>query len=529
MIDKDKIDDIYKNQFEEFELPVSDKLLANIKQDLGIAKRKRRFRYWHWITFSALLLTGVAAAYYLYIHSTNTIQQAKSVDATSINTNTFTDKNVKNELNAIEKTKTDIVPSTSNALDNEEQAALTNNAAQQIENTSQTEKNSSNKKDIIQTTNNSKKDERNIKTNEIAKSASEKAVSNKSDTQALSTDKTSVKQNKKSAVDSNKQNTSAEKEEKSGNTTVSKIEANETTDTNKKNASGISDSTVLSKQLVANNNAATPVKDSLALKTEADTLKTVAGDSSIEKPMKKNDSKSIKNDPSKICFFVELNGGPSFSYRKLSGSNAAVQSRNENEKQLITYTAGIDLGAIVKNKFSISSGIRMDTKGEKYTFAGQQEKFETVMTPIYDSLNNIIGMDTNTVQLQATLTKNTTSNTYQFLNIPIVFGYKFSIKEKWFISPSIGISINYLVAAKSSWVDPTTHQYVYYNKSDNKFSNISIAGRIKMDIGMNMNDKWSVLIQPAYTRFLQSIHKENETLKLQPYSYDINLGLRYTF
>jgi len=58
---------------------------------------------------------------------------------------------------------------------------------------------------------------------------------------------------------------------------------------------------------------------------------------------------------------------------------------------------------------------------------------------------------------------------------------------------------------------------------------ISIAGRIKLDIGLKISDKRSVSIQPGYTRFLQSIYRKSETSKLYPYSYDLNAGLKYKF
>jgi len=66
MTDKDKIDNVYRNKFNEFELPVSDELLSGIKKDLNITPAKTGFKYWKLVYISASIILVSTIAIYLY-------------------------------------------------------------------------------------------------------------------------------------------------------------------------------------------------------------------------------------------------------------------------------------------------------------------------------------------------------------------------------------------------------------------------------------------------------------------------------
>ena len=188
------------------------------------------------------------------------------------------------------------------------------------------------------------------------------------------------------------------------------------------------------------------------------------------------------------------------------------------------------MGAVLKNKLFANIGIRINNKGEKYNFKAVPTKSDTTYTPIWlDSTHTIlIGYDTLAKHTQA-LPAHSIINKYQYLSIPIMIGYRFNIKDKLFIAPSIGINIDYLLSASSSWVDTKTGKVVYYSKTDGSFSSITLSGKINLDVGWNITNKWSLVLQPGYTRSLQSIYKKDDQLKLYPYSYDFNLAVRFKF
>ena len=58
MTDKDKLDELYKNRFNDFELPVSDELMSNLKQELNIQGASKTDGYWKWIGIIGLSLTN---------------------------------------------------------------------------------------------------------------------------------------------------------------------------------------------------------------------------------------------------------------------------------------------------------------------------------------------------------------------------------------------------------------------------------------------------------------------------------------
>lgn len=84
-----------------------------------------------------------------------------------------------------------------------------------------------------------------------------------------------------------------------------------------------------------------------------------------------------------------------------------------------------------------------------------------------------MGYDTIPTHTAGTAAQNI-QNKYQFLSVPVSIGFRFNIKDKLFVAPQICISLDYLLPGSSFWADTKTDE-----------------------------------------------------LKLYPYSYDINLGLRF--
>ncbi len=555
MTDKDKLDDIYKKEFDDFELPVSEKLLLNIKQELNIPNERNKFYYKNWIIYLSIIVAVVAGmgACFIYISSnknhsqqiikyTNSTIPKKHFTDTLINKsssdklayNDFSKKNVeKKYLKASDsqdiidihfnKTKIDSAKS-EKSLSKEESHPIEN--SHPIEKNGPAEKKQSKhiaKKDSGETNESNPIGKNGLaekkQSRPINKNASREQKESHSIEKSRSIEKKQSKKITKTEPGEPNESNPSEKNKLAEKEKSVSLETNKIVENNKLNASNLMLADKVKEIVDSSNNLKSTGLDSLNK-----SIIPVISDSSKQKVeiVNKLDEKTIN---SSTKFFVDLNGGPSFAYRKISGSNSLVQNRNANEKQLITYNVGIDVGAIIKNKFIMQVGLAINNKGEKYNFLGQEAKFYIIDSAFYDTVQHVYIADT--IQLQSAIEKHISINKYQFISIPILVGYQFTIKEKWFIEPSAGITFNYLIAARSSWVDPETHHYVDYNK--NNFKSVTISGKIKINIGMNITDKWSVSIQPGYTRFLQSIYKKEDNLKLIPYSYDLNIGLRYKF
>lgn len=561
MLDNDKLDDLYGNKFNDFELPVSDKLLANIKKELVLPKNKNKIVYWKWILSCLILSATITFAYFTFTNS-NKKQTITQGDLTThnISNNNVSDKNPETPSKVIAETnKNNSTKNTVNGIStqpvslNETQSKqqgdiLKNNDPSTISKNSvegtKENKNASNKKSNSAETGNPA-DNLNR-----SKSISEKSSDKKNDLADNSTAaKKIVDENKKQSNVENKKN--AEKNEYPISNKQS-IGVNNKEDNNEQKTTSINNDNLIAEKpksdsginnasplIPANNDngnkaalenkTVTVSNDSLKQDSIAKSKSSLVKDSTLQKTNSEKTAEQKESASDKIAYFIGVNGGPSSSFRSLSGNDPTISSRNDVEKKILTYSAGIDLGAIIKNKIILNIGIGIDTKGEKYSFEGLSPKYDTSETYEWDSI--AMHLDTIPVyeETQKGIPSRSAQNKYQFLRIPVMVGYCFTIKEKWFITPSVGININYLLNASSSWFDPAIRQYVSYKKSDNVFSSFSFAGRIKLDLGMNINDNWSFSIQPGYTRFLQSIYRKGDGKKLYPYSYDLNLGLRYTF
>ncbi|MBA3704542.1 MAG: hypothetical protein H0W84_01165 [Bacteroidetes bacterium] len=555
--DNDKLDNIYRDSFNDYELPVSDKVLLNIKQELE-EKRKRKLPYWKWIFVTLFLTAGATIFIFLDFETKNKHTSSTSQEyypSSDPNKNSITVIENKNENKNSSKQIEDSV-----VKDNSTTSSTTQSSEKIIatENTVNTEGN------LLEGSNTLDKEKRKKNQDKIEVDKAKDQITQQSNTSVLQ----SI-QKKRSPEISNKKEKSTIASKKNNNSIAGNKENKKSkiksipTQAPSENSDQIENKTIVSKKgkdLSMENKQKKDDHQKDSIKTIKETAKLIPENKSADKSvntksdtlvskldsvktennlitadtLKKNGTEKSNTDQNTItdknCFFLELNGGPSLSYRLFSGNNSSVASRNNFEKNQLNYNLGIDFGVVVKNKYILSLGIGIENKGEQYSFPGKKQmgsRFDSI--PIYDTTGTIIAYNIDTIPTELFFPEYKTQNKYQFIKIPIMIGYCFSIKEKWNITPIVGVNINYLLSASSSWFDPETNQIVNYNKSNKSFSSISIAGRIKLNIGMNITDKWSISIQPGYTRFLQSIYRKNNAIKLYPYSYDLNVGLRYKF
>ena len=279
--------------------------------------------------------------------------------------------------------------------------------------------------------------------------------------------------------------------------------------------------------------------DTVASKQDTAVVAEVKKSIDTLNPVQKDVLPKEINQPKNFSFFVELSGGASQSFRSLALENNSFMQSGDAEKSLLTYNAGIDAGVLFKNRYQVTVGVGIDNKGEKYQFKGRDALYNTTYDTAYffeyDTINQdsviidtLTDITSNTEQIQSAVESRSGKNKYQYFRIPVMFGYRFNINDNWFVTPTVGVIVNYLISGSSTWFDEEQKQFITYNTKD-KYRTIVLAGRAKLDIGYNVNNKWSILVQPGYTRFLQSIYRKEESLKHHPYSYDLNVGLRYTF
>ncbi len=545
MEDKEKkFDEMFRKQLEEFKLPVSDKVLANIKGELRLTAPKSAFGLGK-LLLSIAIVGGVAVAGYFMIHKSNSTIKSETKTKQEL----IAENSKGNKINSDgTQTKLDVINTNSNTAQTTEKRAATNsdetktnligtqtNASGTINNSTgkqansiSTQKNSNETKtESVKTNANSVSTQKNL--NET-KSSSKVNANNSSGTPTNSNETKS----KPSEIKSTPTELNASGKE-TGNSNISNSSAG---NTNRQTNNTNSDSSVLS--------ASTAIEDKKEEKkeqvqtTDSKEVKTETKRDSVEnKPLVKADSTKPKtqappliDDKSKseknTHLFVGISGGVSDAFRTLNvGNNAGAQNRTQNEKSIVTYNSGIEVGATIKNKLIAAVGFRISNYGEKYNYSNSSVKISTRDSTYQDTLGVIHTIVLDTIR---TPIKNnyTLQNNYQFLTIPILIGYKINIGDKWFVAPCIGANFNYLLHATSAWFDTKTGEQISYVKATN-FNQFSFSGTFKLEVGINIKERWSVIFQPEYTRWFQSIYKKSDEIKLYPYSYNFNIGVRYKF
>jgi len=308
------------------------------------------------------------------------------------------------------------------------------------------------------------------------------------------------------------------------NNTISPIVSPQQSDTNnhistKENSNNATNTNTSSTPALGNDSTSKKIETT---NTGKDAIQTPVANNTTD--AKKDDEKESGNGKFKPSFSISAYGGPSYSQGKTVYSNQAQNYISINEKSTYTYNAGIDFEGRTGN-FILTTGIGIDNKAAKTD--GSYTKIigtKVDSTYIKDSVNgDYWKYDTSL----ATKIENVEgSNKYQYLRLQLLIGYNFNLTNKLYIAPSLGIAYNHLLYANST--NKLTTEFVS-SKNSSTYSKYALSARIKLDIGMHINQHWGIGVQPAYTRFIQNIYTIDEYATLKPYSYDFNFYLRYKF
>ena len=117
--------------------------------------------------------------------------------------------------------------------------------------------------------------------------------------------------------------------------------------------------------------------------------------------------------------------------------------------------------------------------------------------------------------------------TAQFINIPIFAEYTIGLGGKWNLVPSLGLVINYLVSAQSTYTNTLTNEILISDKTNFKTMSVSGLGGLKLEY--LAKEKWSIFLAANYTLFAGNLYKDSGVLKIAPSGFNTNMGLRYYF
>lgn len=273
------------------------------------------------------------------------------------------------------------------------------------------------------------------------------------------------------------------------------------------------------------------------------------------------DETVLSNDYSK--WSVGVNATPLVSYREVNGVDKSVlteadilsnyEQQYQNEKPLVSYSAGVDVNYNITKRLKVQSGLYYSEIGQisqdvninqsPIYYNADGEQYYSVNTSVGNvsvkgSQNQLVNQFTDTktppgVEVPGRETVDNSSlepdlqtnfvQSFEYYEIPMVLNYKV-IDRKLGLNMAGGISANILYQNKT-FVEENGDRYILDGQSEN-INDVGYNGIIGLAFDYPILSKLYFNFQPTFKYGLSSISKENQ---VHPYSFGVYTGLRYNF
>lgn len=208
--------------------------------------------------------------------------------------------------------------------------------------------------------------------------------------------------------------------------------------------------------------------------------------------------------------------------------------RKENESNTVSWSAGADLRFNIRNWY-IQTGLSYSTytqgRNYNYTFKAldslaSQFETDTIWGWVFDPPNIgdpiILGYDTTYVPVYNEINEGT--NSWRYLEIPLLLGYKFN-KGRFAFDIGTGMSYGFFLGASGNVPD------LY---DENSFDEIEplVQQRnmfnyiLQIGFSYHLTPNWSLNISPYYKQNLHSVFDNNYPINQRFSTLGINFGLR---
>ncbi len=217
-------------------------------------------------------------------------------------------------------------------------------------------------------------------------------------------------------------------------------------------------------------------------------------------------------------FFLSMEGGLGYPFKTLkskTGESSNLSFRQRTETTILAWSVNLLGGVKFMRHFSISSGLLWQQNIEKFR---------------YDRPGLIIitinpGIDTT---IERRIFRRQTTNTYNYIDIPLIFGYDTG-NEKWEFGLEAGPILNFefsadglLLAREDELLDVKSLKN-YYRK------NIGLGLHAGLSLHRIIEDNWSLFLKPQYRYYFTSTTAIGNPVDLRFQHAALSLGLRKIF
>jgi hypothetical protein len=205
-----------------------------------------------------------------------------------------------------------------------------------------------------------------------------------------------------------------------------------------------------------------------------------------------------------------------------------------------TWSADLTYGLNLK-QFYIESGVGFQKMKEEGTF---QIEYKTNDSVGY--YNKVVSFEVNpnspntiTYKTQTTTVYDSIEHQvlksplyhYDYITIPIKFGYKFFQKDKFSVSAETGIIYSLLTKTYIPTVTYNDNESQLIEISNNTPQRIEHNIRIHIALRLNYNVTKTISLsaQPEFTRYINSIYKKANSNTTKPYTMGVRFGILFDF
>lgn len=237
----------------------------------------------------------------------------------------------------------------------------------------------------------------------------------------------------------------------------------------------------------------------------------------------KNKEKENNRNAKQGWYSLEIGGGPSYACRNLSGGNYLL--RNESEKAMISFQTNVKVNYHLNNKFSVQSGITIETRNEKLNYNHSELQKKLVETPRTITVFHPVLPPKNITVIDSSYVNQTIKydfeniNKYTTFNIPVLIGYNFG-NSKLQYRIAAGTLINVISFNNAKIVEKNGSETVLVKYNEPKKINPSIYSAVAMN--KVINNHYSIVFELSYYRnMLNRFGAESATKQ-------INSGINFT-
>lgn len=274
------------------------------------------------------------------------------------------------------------------------------------------------------------------------------------------------------------------------------------------------------------------------------------------------DYNNVETEKDYSSWSVGINASPLVSYREVSNVEKETltaaditsnyEQKYQNEKPLVSYSAGVDVNYNITKRLKVQSGIYFSELGQvsenvdiykSSSFYNQGDQYYAINTSMGNV--NVKGSQNELVEQFGTNTAQDTEipvfgnkgpeferspdlqtnfvQTFEYYEIPLILNYRV-VDRKLGVNMAGGISTNILYK-NSTYVQDEETRYALEAESED-VNDIGYSGIIGLGFDYPLLSKLFLNLQPTFRYSLSSLNQNNE---VHPYSFGVYTGLRYNF